>query len=311
MLKMVHGDAFNRYKEIGAQRLERIKRQLHERGVRLCGSNNSRLSRDMDLPCALDAPDRYHWFAYEFGSHHFDFLRAMYQLSNGRCGVVGIDGDPNMPAHLSVTFEEFYLYHLEKFRKCPPNVCCFAGNCASFSMQAVQHHGRSEEPVNGAPSTYECAQKIEFANETNLYIKLIMLAAWEANPNCKVLFETPKGYCTKQPIYKDVFLGIFRLKETRFCKCKCFGTKYRKEINIVNNMRYWPVNKKDVADRLCTSTSLCCFACKTGRHPKVVEGAESRGSARFGVAMAESLAEACLHEFRLVHWQELEKSVRL
>ena len=44
----------------------------------------------MDLPNALDAPERCVWRAYEFGSHNFDFLRAMYHESGGECGVVGV-----------------------------------------------------------------------------------------------------------------------------------------------------------------------------------------------------------------------------
>ena len=155
----MHGDVFALCKASAVRRLERIKRKLHARSARICAYNNSRQSTDMDLPSALDAPDRYSWTAWEFGSHHFDFLRAMHRLSGGRCGVVGVDGDPNMPAHLSVTFEEFFLYHVGKFQKCKPDVCCFAGNCASFSQQSVNHHGRNEEPVNGAPDSHRCADR--------------------------------------------------------------------------------------------------------------------------------------------------------
>eukprot|EP00629_Pelagomonadales_sp_RCC1024_P000827 CAMPEP_0119262856 /NCGR_PEP_ID=MMETSP1329-20130426/2442_1 /TAXON_ID=114041 /ORGANISM="Genus nov. species nov., Strain RCC1024" /LENGTH=310 /DNA_ID=CAMNT_0007262533 /DNA_START=45 /DNA_END=974 /DNA_ORIENTATION=+ len=273
----------------GKERMVGIRAALRERSVSMCAANNSRKQTRMDLPSALDAPCRYTFHAYEFGSHNFDFLRAIYNMSGRRCGVVGIDGDPNMPAHLSMTFEEFYLDHIAIFQRCPPHVCGFAGNCASFSMQSVAHHRRSEEPVNGEPDTYECAQKIEFANQTLKYIELIMLAAWDVNPLCLVWFETPKGYCTQQPIYQDVFLDIFGLKEARFCKCKLFGTLYRKEINIVNNLQRWEVNGYDYSQRMCTSSAYCDRSrANRGRHPKVVQGACSRESAQFGVPLATS-----------------------
>jgi len=113
----------------GRERFSRIVTELQQRAVRICASNNPRRATAMDLPCALDAPGSYQWVAYEFGSHNFDWLRAMYKLSGRRCGVVGIDADPNMPAHLSMTFEEFYLYHRSHFLKCKPDACMFAGNC--------------------------------------------------------------------------------------------------------------------------------------------------------------------------------------
>ena len=104
----VHDDGFDARFKAAQERVVQMQRDLHERAVGICASNNSRQRKDMDLPCALDAPSRYCWYAYEFGSHNFDFLRAIYQLSDHQCGVVGVDGDPNMAAHMSVTYEEFY-----------------------------------------------------------------------------------------------------------------------------------------------------------------------------------------------------------
>jgi len=294
----------------GRERFSRIVTELQQRAVRICASNNPRRATAMDLPCALDAPGSYQWVAYEFGSHNFDWLRAMYKLSGRRCGVVGIDADPNMPAHLSMTFEEFYLYHRSHFLKCKPDACMFAGNCCSFSKQSETHHGRSVEPVNSDPDTHECAEKIEFGNQTLKYVELIMLAAWEVNPLCIMKFETPAGYCSKQPIYNDVFLHIFGLRETRLCKCKCFGTKYRKEINIVNNMQCWDINSWSRSQRMCTASHLCNAArANGGRHPKVVAGAASQASARFGVVMAESLARVCLLEMQTLNTPDT--SIRL
>ena len=86
-----HDAAFAAILHEAQGRLARMHVALRDRSIRLCGANNSRRRVVMDLPNALDAPERYVWRAYEFGSHNFDFLRAMYRESGGECGVVGVD----------------------------------------------------------------------------------------------------------------------------------------------------------------------------------------------------------------------------
>jgi len=70
------------------------------------------------------------------------------------------------------------------------------------------------EPVNGDPDTHECAEKIEFGNQTLKYVELIMLAAWEANPLYIMNFETHtypayvSGFAMANPINRPYLTGM-------------------------------------------------------------------------------------------------------
>ena len=43
----------------GKERMVDVRAALRERSVRICGANNSRRSSSIDLPSALDNPERY------------------------------------------------------------------------------------------------------------------------------------------------------------------------------------------------------------------------------------------------------------
>ena len=283
------GESYHRDMAEATERLVRIMKQLRVREASICCSNNGTKKRSTPLPpCGFDAPEKYGDFAYEFGSHNFRFLQRIYAISGGRCGCIGVDGDPSMRPHVLCSFRDFWLYKRHYFKRCPPGVCVFAGNCCSFSQQSEAHHGRSIDLVNGAPLTEEQARKIEFGNETLMWISLLMIAAWQANPLCKVIMEIPAGYGPKQPICKDVFHSIFGLKKTALCKCMLFGTPYRKEIVIYNNLKSWHVNDLPYEKRICTASHSCgCFP-----HRETCCGVVARESADFGLAMAGSLARA-------------------
>ncbi|EGB03047.1 hypothetical protein AURANDRAFT_68346 [Aureococcus anophagefferens] len=147
------GESYRRDMDEATERLVRIMEQLRVREASICCSNNGTKKRSTPLPpCGLGFPEKYGDFAYEFGSHNFTFLQRIYAISNGRCGCIGVDGDPNMCPHVLCSFRDFYL------------------NCCSFSQQSEAHHGRSIDLVNGAPLTEEQARKIEFGNETLMWI---------------------------------------------------------------------------------------------------------------------------------------------
>ena len=157
-------DKILRLRAAASSRVTRMEDKLASRDASICAANNPRKRGPaLSMPSALEHPGPYQFYAYELGSHSFEWLEQMWHRSRGRCGCVGIDGDPNSTAHLCMGFKDFYLHHMEDaFGRCPPGAIVLSGNCASDSQQAVALHGKNWEVVNGAPSTHEMAQKIEF-----------------------------------------------------------------------------------------------------------------------------------------------------
>ena len=104
------GESYRRDMDEATERLARIMEQLRVREASICCSNNGTKKRSTPLPpCGLNAPEKYGDFAYEFGSHNFTFLQRIYAISNGRCGCIGVDGDPNMCPHVLCSFRDFWL----------------------------------------------------------------------------------------------------------------------------------------------------------------------------------------------------------
>ncbi len=80
------------------------------------------------------------------------------------------------------------------FAKCPPNVLMMCANCTSNSKMSAPSHRRSENPVNGNPTSIAAQQAISFANASNDALWRIMLKALRCNPQCILIIETPAGF---------------------------------------------------------------------------------------------------------------------
>ena len=162
-------------------------------------------------------------------------------------------------------------------RKCPPNVLTMCANCTSNSKMSALTHRRSENPINGNPTSIQAQQAISFANASNEALWCIMLDALRCNPQCTPIVETPAGFLESQPVYYDKFLRAFGLADMRFCRCKLYNTPHRKETIIPNNVTCWPPNGWGLSRRMCSSSSSCqpLVGNKTREHQSAVGGSNA------------------------------------
>jgi hypothetical protein len=287
------------------QRLARIETELNRQLEEVCSRRSvSRSAKSVirRLPCALNASPSPRWTAYEFGCGTAAFSKAFLTVTRGDGGVVTVDNDPNACAHKQIDYASYLCDGLDAdFAKCTPNVLVMCSNCTSNSKMSVLSHRRSDDPVNGNPTSIAAQQAISFANSSNDALWRIMLKALRCNPQCILIIETPAGFIEHQPVYYDKFLRAFELTDTRVCRCKLYKTPHRKETIILNNMTCWPPNGWDQSRRMCFAASPCdpLIRNKTGRHQNIVCGRNASLSAQFEAEMALDFARACFVELTL------------
>ena len=289
------------------QRLTRIESELNRQLEEVCSRRSvSKTAKSVirRLPCALHTLPTPRWTAYEFGCGTASFSKAFLAVTRGQGGVVTVDNDPSACAHKKIDYASYLCDGLDAdFAKCPPNVLMMCANCTSNSKMSAPSHRRSENPVNGNPTSIAAQQAISFANASNDALWRIMLKALRCNPQCILIIETPAGFLENQPVYYDKFLGAFELTDTRVCRCKLYNTPYRKETIILNNMTHWPPNGWHQSRRICTASSPCVPLAqnKTRRHQNIVCGTTASLSAKFESEMALDLARACFVELTLAY----------
>ena len=120
------------------------------------------------LPCALHTVSKPRWTGYESGCDTASFNKDFLEVTQGHGGLVTVDNDPKACALIKTDYASYLYDGLDAdFASCPPNVLMMCGNCTSNSKMSVPTHRRSENPVNGNPTSTQAQRAISFANASN------------------------------------------------------------------------------------------------------------------------------------------------